>query len=88
MKLQQGIGELPGSGVWQRTGGELGDHQGVVQPAPPAAGKTVQEIKMSKGNRGNKEAKKPKLVPVVKSPTAGTAVAASPVGTKPTLQKK
>ena len=44
---------------------------------------------MSKGNRGNKEAKKPKrVVPVVKSPTAGTAVAASPGGTKATLQKK
>ena len=44
---------------------------------------------MSKGNRGNKEAKKPKrVVPVVKSPTAGTSAAATPGGAKPMLQKK
>jgi len=44
---------------------------------------------MSKGNRGNKEAKKPKrLVPVVKPPAAGTATVATPGGVKPMLQKK
>jgi len=44
---------------------------------------------MSKGNRGNKEAKKPKrVVPVVKSPTPGTGAAATPNGGKPMLQKK
>jgi hypothetical protein len=44
---------------------------------------------MSKGNRGNKEAKKPKrVVPVAKSPTTGTAPAATPSGAKPMLHKK
>ena len=44
---------------------------------------------MSKGNRGNKEAKKPKRgVPVVKSPTTGSGAAATPNGSKPMLQKK
>jgi len=67
----------------------VGDLQDAGQPARPAAGKTFQEIKMSKGNRGNKEAKKPKrVVPVVKSPTTGTGAAATPNGGKPMLQKK
>ena len=44
---------------------------------------------MSKGNRGNKEAKKPKrVVPVVKTPIAGTTAVAAPSGVKPMLQKK
>ena len=44
---------------------------------------------MSKGNRGNKEAKKPKrVVPAAKSPETGTGAAATPSGGKPMLQKK
>lgn len=79
---------MPGSSVWQRADRELGDVQNVGQRARPAAGKT-KEIKVSKGNRGNKEAKKPKrLVPVLKSPTTGTAAAATPGGAKPMLRKK
>jgi cell division septation protein DedD len=75
--------------VWQRTDAEVANVQDAGQPARTAACKTVQEIEMSKGNRGNKEAKKPKrVVPVVKSPTTGTAAAATPGGAKPMLQKK
>jgi hypothetical protein len=75
--------------VWQRTDAEVGDVQDAGQPARTAAGKTVQEIEMSKGNRGNKEAKKPKrVVPVAKSPTTGSGTAATPGGAKSMLQKK
>ena len=44
---------------------------------------------MSKGNRGNKEAKKPKQVrPAVAAPAAGTSVAPAPSGFKPLPLKK
>jgi len=44
---------------------------------------------MSKGSRGNKEAKKPKKVtPVVKSPGTGTDAPTPPNGSKPVLQKR
>ncbi len=44
---------------------------------------------MSKGNRGNKEAKKPKKVtPVAKSPATGTDAPTPPSGSKPVLQKR
>ena len=44
---------------------------------------------MSKGNRGNKEAKKPKQVaPVVKPPATGAGVPAPAGGAKPPPQKK
>lgn len=73
----------------QRTDAMVGSRQDGVQPARPGAGKTVQEIEMSKGSRGNKEAKKPKKVtPVVKSPATGTDAPTPPIGSKPVLQKR
>jgi hypothetical protein len=55
----------------------------------PCCRQDCQEIEMGKGNRGNKEAKKPKRVmPVVKSPIPGTTAAAAPSGVKPMMQKK
>ena len=47
------------------------------------------ERNMTKGQHGNKEAKKPKKVtPVVKSPGTGTDAPALPNGSKPVLQKR
>jgi hypothetical protein len=44
---------------------------------------------MSKGNRGNKEAKKPKRVtPRVNLPTTGAAAPTPPGGVKPALPRK
>ena len=44
---------------------------------------------MSKGSRGNKEAKKPKKVtPVAKSPATGTDAPTPASGAKPLLQKR
>ena len=73
----------------QRTDAMAGNPQDAVEPARPGAGKTVREIEMSKGSRGNKEAKKPKKVtPVVKSPGTGTDAPTPPNGSKPVLQKR
>lgn len=44
---------------------------------------------MSKGNRGNKEAKKPKkVVPVVKPPTTGSGMPILPSGSDRQLPRK
>ena len=44
---------------------------------------------MGKGNRGNKEAKKPKQAKAdVKAPTTATSTPPVPTAFKPTLQKK
>ena len=73
----------------QRTDAMAGSLHDAVEPARPGAGKTVREIEMSKGSRGNKEAKKPKKVtPVVKSPGTGTDAPTLPNGSKPVLQKR
>ena len=46
-------------------------------------------LSMTKGQHGNKEAKKPKKVtPVVKSPATGTDAPTPPNGSKPVLQKR
>ena len=52
----------------------------------PVAGKNLQEIEMSKGN---KESKKPKRVmPVVKAPGAGVATPTPATTSKPLPRKK
>jgi hypothetical protein len=87
--MRMGNGEYPHLGVCLRIDAVVGRVRDVSPPARPAAGTTVQEIEMSKGNRGNKEAKKPKRVmPVVRSPITDGAATAAPRGVKPVLQKK
>ena len=57
--------------------------------AVAGAGTTFQEHEMGKGNRGNKEAKKPKQAKAdVKAPTTATSTPPVPTAFKPTLQKK
>ena len=73
----------------QRTDASTGGAQDAILPARRDAGNTVQEIEMSKGNRGNKEAKKPKQVtPVVKSPVMGSEAPTPPSGAKALPRKK
>jgi hypothetical protein len=73
--------------VAQRTDAAIGGLQHGSERAPSGAGKTAEEIAMSKGKHGNKEAKKPKQVPADK-PSPGSMMAPLPLAGARAPQKK